>query len=380
MCISMLAISGNSLVLVSVARTKAIRGVPANLFVVNLAVTDIIAALICLPLSYITVICNNHWIFGDIICQAQAFALVFISNATFLTLFSFSLYRYKTITSQYHYSTLELWRMAKSMLCVIWTVSAILSFPPLVGWGEFRFTSSLSTCSLNWSKDLSYSVTILSIAFCAPQCFMIVFYYKIVKFVNEHNKSFLTRNTTPRHSNARDSQAPELTEVSEIETAYKFAAASKPHVEVIHVSPAADSYPMETLSFRNITPSDATTSRLSQVISPCPSENQIILPQEQGSLKGRRRLQLQEKLVKILLATVLAFQICWLPFAVYSVLGTLGFHVSDSYGLVALWLAFTNAICNPIIYAFLNEQFRKAFRDTLGALCRVTRCNRVEAW
>lgn len=383
MCISMLAISGNSLVLVSVARTKAIRGVPANLFVVNLAVTDIIAAFICLPLSYITVICNNHWIFGDIICQAQAFAVVLLSNATFLTLFSFSLYRYKTITSQYQYSTLELWRIAKSMLCVIWTISAIFSFPPLVGWGKFNFIPSLSTCSLNWSKNLSYSVTLISVAFCLPLCLMIVFYYKIAKFVNEHNKSFLTRNTTPRHSNARDSQAPELTEsvVSEIETVCKFAADSKPHVEVIHVRPAADLYPMETLSFRNMTPSDANTSRLSQVISPCPSENPSILPHGPRSLKGRRRLHLQEKLVKILLATVLALQICWLPFAVYSVLDTLGFHVSDCspYGLVALWFAFTNAICNPIIYAFLNEQFRKAFRDTLGALCRVTHCNRVEA-
>ena len=153
---------------------------------------------------------------------------------------------------------------------------------------------------------------------------MAVFYYKIVKFVNEHNKSFLTRQSTTKQSNASDrhlDKAPELTVsvVSEIETlteretACKFAAASKPHVEVIHVKPADDSHPMETLSFRNVTPSDAYTGRLSQVISPSPSENSCILPHGQRSLKGQRRLHLQEKLVKILLATVLALQICWLP-------------------------------------------------------------------
>ena len=372
-CISMLGVSGNSLVLISVARTKAIRSVPANLFVTNLAVTDIVAALICLPLSYITVICNNRWIFGVIICQAQAFTVVLISNATFLTLFSFSLYRYKTITSQYKYSTPELWRITKAMLCVIWTISAIFSFPPLVGWGEFKFIPSLSNCSLNWSKSLSYSVTILSVSFFVPLCLMIVFYYKIVKFVTEHNKSFLTRNSRPKHSTA--SVQPELREsvVSEIETVCDFAA-SKPHV--IHVRPVGDSHPMETLSCRNETHSEANISRLSQVISLRPSESPGIFPHGQRNAKGQKRLQLQEKLVKILLVTVLAFQICWLPFAVYSVLETIGFHGSDSspYGLVALWFAFTNTICNPIIYAFLNEQFRKAFGDTLAALCRVIHC------
>lgn len=371
-CISMLGVSSNSLVLISVARTKAIRSVPANLFVMNLAVTDIVAAFICLPLSYITVICNDHWIFGDIICLAQAFTAVLLSNATFLTLFSFSFYRYKTITSQFKYSTPELWRITKAMLCVIWTISVIFSFPPLVGWGEFKFIPSLSTCSLNWSKSLSYSVTIFSVSFFLPLCLMIVLYYKIVKFVNEHNKSFLTRNSTPKHSTA--GVQPELTEsvVSEIETVHDFAA-SKPHV--IHVRPVDNLHPMETLNCRNKTPSEANISRLSQVISPCPSGSPGIFPHGQ-SVNGQKRLQLQEKLVKILLVTVLAFQICWLPFAVYSVLDTLGFHVSDSspYGLVALWFAFTNTICNPIIYAFLNEQFRKAFGYTLAALCRVMHC------
>lgn len=69
---------------------------------------------------------------------------------------------------------------------------------------------------------------------CLPLCLMTVFYYKIVKFVNEHSKNFLLRNSTPKQFNTSDgtNKAPKLTESavqSEIATNCKFVA-SKPHV------------------------------------------------------------------------------------------------------------------------------------------------------
>ena len=125
----------------------------------------------------------------------EAFVVVLLSNTTFLTLFSFSWYRYKTITSQYQYSTLKSRRLVKCMVCAVWVISVLVTLPPVFGWGEFYFSSSISTCSLNWSKDVSYSVTIFVTLFCIPLCLITVFYYKIAKFVNKHNKSFRSCNT-----------------------------------------------------------------------------------------------------------------------------------------------------------------------------------------
>ena len=213
---------------------------------------------------------------------------------------------------------------------------------------------------------------------------MTVFYYKIAKFVNQHNKSFRSCNTWCNTTDSRlkcfnPDKAPDViinvqstveSGVSEIqiETDCKL----KSHVKVVHVKPSTSSEltPVETLDFRDTTLLEDNTSQSSRVISPSPSEKSFIL--QLG--KTQKRLQLQEKLVKILLVTILAFKVCWLPFAVYSVLETLDLHASDSssFPLVAVWLAFSNTICNPIIYAFLNEQFRKSFRDTLRALCRVS--------
>ncbi|XP_022801017.1 octopamine receptor 1-like [Stylophora pistillata] len=396
-CISLLALAGNSLVVFSVATNKVIRRVPANLLVLNLAVTDMAAGLICIPLSYITVLCSNKWIFGEAICQAEAFVIVLLSNVTLLTLSSFSWYRYKTITSHYKYSKFELWRLVKCMVSAIWGISFLLALPPAFGWGEFYFSSSISTCSLNWSKDMSYSVLILVLLFIIPSSLMTVFYHKIMKFVRRHNNNFRSRRAW---CNTMDSQlscsnvdqinkAPEVIinvpDVSVQSGATTLTAEtgttsrSKSHVRVVNVIPSTSSglAPLETLGVEDATVLEDTISQTSRVISPTLSEQSAIA----RFGETQKRLHQQEKLVKVLLVTILAFKVCWFPFAVYSILETLDLHVSDSslFPLVAVWLAFSNTICNPIIYAFLNKQFKMAFRDVLRALCRVQiRSNTVQ--
>ncbi|CAH3108527.1 unnamed protein product, partial [Pocillopora meandrina] len=365
--ISLVALGGNSIVVISVATKKVIRRVPANIFVLNLAVTDISAGLVCVPLSYITVLCNNNWIFGEAICQVEAFVIVLLSNVTLLTLFSFSWYRYKTITSYYKYSTLELWRLVKCMVGAIWGVSIFFTLPPVFGWGEFYFSSSISTCSLNWSKHMSYSILILVSLFCIPSCLMTVFYYKIMKFVRKHNKNF---RSSKAWCGATDSQlsCSNLDQVGKVpEVIINFPDSS---IQTVGTTPSTSSglAPVETFSVKDATVIEDNNSQTSRVISPTPSE-------QSGTVrlgKTQKRLNQQEKLVKVLLVTILAFKVCWFPFAVYSILETLDLHASDSssFPLVAAWLAFSNTICNPIIYAFLNKQFKMAFKDVLRVLCR----------
>ncbi|RMX51009.1 hypothetical protein pdam_00013926 [Pocillopora damicornis] len=126
--------------------------------------------------------------------------------------------------------------------------------------------------------------------------------------------------------------------------------------------------PVETFSVKDATVIEDNNSQTSRVISPTPSEQSGIV--RLG--KTQKRFNQQEKLVKVLLVTILAFKVCWFPFAVYSILETLDLHASDSssFPLVAAWLAFSNTICNPIIYAFLNKQFKMAFKDVIRVLCR----------
>ncbi|XP_037938682.1 allatostatin-A receptor [Teleopsis dalmanni] len=78
------------------------------------------------------------------------------------------------------------------------------------------------------------------------------------------------------------------------------------------------------------------------------------------SRKGKRRV------TRMVVVVVLAFAICWLPIHVILVLKALGMysstHVNVIIQIISHVLAYTNSCINPILYAFLSDNFRKAFR------------------
>ncbi|XP_055846182.1 allatostatin-A receptor-like isoform X2 [Episyrphus balteatus] len=78
------------------------------------------------------------------------------------------------------------------------------------------------------------------------------------------------------------------------------------------------------------------------------------------SRKGKRRV------TRMVVVVVLAFAICWLPIHVILVLKALNLyassHVTVILQIVSHVLAYTNSCINPILYAFLSDNFRKAFR------------------
>ncbi|KAH8368307.1 hypothetical protein KR084_009872 [Drosophila pseudotakahashii] len=81
------------------------------------------------------------------------------------------------------------------------------------------------------------------------------------------------------------------------------------------------------------------------------------------SRKGKRRV------TRMVVVVVLAFAICWLPIHVILVLKALnlygGSHLSVIIQIISHVVAYTNSCINPILYAFLSDNFRKAFRKVV---------------
>ena len=78
----------------------------------------------------------------------------------------------------------------------------------------------------------------------------------------------------------------------------------------------------------------------------------------------RKRVSHQSRLARILLATVVTFLVCWAPFAFDAFLLGVGYRKErpKDFQLIAHWMAFSNALCNPLIYSLLNKRFREAFK------------------
>jgi len=66
------AIFGNILVLKIFSRYKSLR-TPANMLVMNLAISDLLLMLALIPEAVYNFSCGGPWQFGDLGCQIHAF-------------------------------------------------------------------------------------------------------------------------------------------------------------------------------------------------------------------------------------------------------------------------------------------------------------------
>jgi allatostatin A receptor len=85
------------------------------------------------------------------------------------------------------------------------------------------------------------------------------------------------------------------------------------------------------------------------------------LTQSKESRRGKRRV------TRLVIVVVACFAILWLPIQMILVLKSLDLYQSDTHLTIALQiisqvLAYATCATNPLLYAFLSENFRKSFR------------------
>nr|XP_061791437.1 somatostatin receptor type 5-like [Nerophis lumbriciformis] len=85
-----------------------------------------------------------------------------------------------------------------------------------------------------------------------------------------------------------------------------------------------------------------------------------------------RRRRSERKVTRMVVVVVAVFVLCWLPFYALNIVNLLVVLPGDLQGLYffVVALSYANSCANPILYAFLSDNFKRGFRK---ALCRVSR-------
>ncbi|KAG8439284.1 hypothetical protein GDO86_005485 [Hymenochirus boettgeri] len=311
---------GNTLVCAAVIRFRHLRSKVTNFFVISLAVSDLLVAVLVMPWKAVAEIAG-FWPFGAF-CNIWVAFDIMCSTASILNLCVISVDRYWAISSPFRYERKMTQKVAFIMISVAWTLSVLISFIPVqLNWHKAKTTSffdlnstlqgrTMDNCDSSLNR--TYAISSSLISFYIPVAIMIVTYTRIYRIA-----------------------AKQIRRISALERA------------AVHAKNCQNS---------------------------SGNRNSIDCPQPESSLKTS--FKRETKVLKTLSVIMGVFVCCWLPFFILNCIvpfcdpglttsGTEPFCISSTTFDVFVWFGWANSSLNPIIYAF-NADFRKAFSNLLG--------------
>ncbi|CAJ1069117.1 alpha-2B adrenergic receptor [Xyrichtys novacula] len=178
-------IVGNIMVIIAVLTSRSLRG-PQNLFLVSLAAADILVATLIIPFSLANELLG-YWYFKSLWCEIYLALDVLFCTSSIVHLCAISLDRYLSI-SRVTYGRQRTPRRIKAAIVVVWLISAIISFPPLLSLNksEAGDPGSAPQCQLNDEKWYILYSTIGS--FFAPCLIMILVYVRIYQIAKQRTR------------------------------------------------------------------------------------------------------------------------------------------------------------------------------------------------
>lgn len=182
-----LAVIGNIMVIMTIVRHRGMR-TRTNMFIVNLAVADILVAVLDMPVSLITII-QGDWVFGEPLCQFNGFTMALFLICSIHTLMYISIHKFISITRPFSRAMTP--RRIKMMIAAAWIWSLICASGPLLNWNNIVYKKGSSQCGPGIPRslvDISHSLVITTSNYIIPLVVMFFCYYRIFREIHDHMK------------------------------------------------------------------------------------------------------------------------------------------------------------------------------------------------
>ena len=190
--LNVLSLAGNVLIFISVYTNKRLR-TATNLYIIALALSDLISALIVMPLST-GVLISGKWIYGDAVCQVHAFFSMFAIYVSSATMGLTAVNRYtRMCKSDKQYKKWFSMKKSRMLVAFVWLfVACYTGVPRLAGLQRYDFVPGYAQCSVihlsALGKKIHYGI-VIPLFFLIPLTATIFCYAKVAKMIRQHNTS-----------------------------------------------------------------------------------------------------------------------------------------------------------------------------------------------
>lgn len=298
------ALIGNALVVIVITRKRSMQTV-INVFILSLAISDLLIVVFCIPFTLIDTI-TVDWVLGSFMCKALNYITMVAITASILTLTVIAFERHHAICYPFRARMVQTPKRAVLLVSIVWSMSIV-------------FASPLITVPTVFEHYDEYSLE--SYEFCRET------------WANKHQKKRFTLFL----------------------------------VVFLYIIP----FVIMAILYLRI------AHRLWIRKAVCPSD----VPQ--NNARRSYSTLYKKRATKMLITVVFLFAICWLPYHVVSL--ARDFSQLEDIGsnrlllAVVKLIALSNSFNNPIVYMFLNENFKTNTIKTLTIIFgRRRRSSRVK--
>ncbi|XP_055471649.1 melatonin receptor type 1B [Psammomys obesus] len=167
---------GNLLVILSVLRNRKLRNA-GNLFVVSLALADLVVALYPYPLILVAIV-HDGWALGEAHCKASAFVMGVSVVGSVFNITAIAINRYWCICHSASYHRLCSHRHAPLYISLVWLLTLVALLPNFFV-ASLEYDPRIYSCTFIQTASTQYTAALVAVHFLLPIAVVAFCYLRI---------------------------------------------------------------------------------------------------------------------------------------------------------------------------------------------------------